>query len=48
MGFCISENLTVNLESDKVEFVLSPYSQKLWVISKIIIFILVAMGLQFL
>jgi len=48
MGFCISENLTDNFESDKTEFVLLPYCQKLWLISKIIIFILVAMGLQFL
>jgi hypothetical protein len=48
MTFCISENLTDNFESDKTECVLSPYCQKLWLVSKIIIFILVAKGLRFL
>ena len=48
MRFCISEYLTDNFESDKTECVRSPYCQKLWLVSKIIIFILVAKGLQFL
>jgi len=48
MRFYIPENLTHNFESDKTEFVLSPYCQKLWLISEIIIFILLAMDLRFL
>ena len=47
MTFYFSENLTDNFESDKTECVLSPYCQKLWLVSKIIIFILVAKGLRF-